>query len=141
MLMCLDAGQRLAYVLDTIFGLESPQAAEVQGISAAAHRQRVARARKTLHGFMQERCGLVSEKAACRCARQVPAKRAALAAGMSPGLVVDDADLAKAERGLRELEIMGDAAAVMRGAPQYAAPETMLRAIRLVVDQSSLLRQ
>ena len=142
MLMCLDAPGRLAYVLDVVFGLESPQAALVQGISAAAHRQRLSRAREAVHGFMDKRCGLVSETAACHCARQLPAKRAAAAAGqLAPGLQVARAELDAAEQGLQQLVRMSDAAAVMRGAPQYAAPEALLRGIRLVVEQSPMLRQ
>lgn len=142
MLMALDAPGRLAYVLDVIFGLESPDAAQVQGISAAAHRQRLARARSALHGFMERRCGLVSASAPCRCQGQVPAKRAAAARGaLAPGLEVSGDELESAERGLRELVQMSDAAAVMRGAPAYAAPQSLLQGIRLVIEQSPMFRQ
>lgn len=142
MLMCLDAPGRLAYVLEVIFGLESPAAAQVQGITPAAHRKRLSRARDAVHGFMEQRCGLVSESAACRCPRQVPAKRKAVAAGRLPqGLQVSREELDAAENGLRQLVLMSDAAAVMRGSPQYAAPESLLRGIRLVVEQSPMLRQ
>lgn len=142
MLMCLDAPGRLAYVLDVIFGLESPQAAAVQGIAPAAHRQRLSRARQAVHSFMEQRCGLVNAAAPCQCARQLPAKRAAAARGLLPaGLVVTDEELDLAEHGLRELLAMSDAAAVMRGAPAYAAPQSMVQGIRLVVANSPLLRQ
>ncbi len=142
MLMCLDAPGRLAYVLDEIFGLESPQAAEVQGISAAAHRQRLARARRAVHEFMARRCGLVDASAPCRCARQLPGKRAAAAKGQAvTGLEVADADLAAAGEALRDLVALGNAAAVMRASPEYAAPEAMLQGIRLVVQHSGMLRQ
>jgi hypothetical protein len=142
MLMCLDQAQRLAYVLDVVFGLESLAAAQVQAITAAAHRQRLARARAAVHGFMQERCGLVNERAACRCATQTAAKRAAQAKGAAPtGLMVTRQELDAASDGLRELVAMGDAAAVMRGAPEYAAPQSLLEGIRRVVDGSSVLRR
>lgn len=141
MLLCLDAPGRLAYVLDVIFGLDSPEAAAIQAITPAAHRQRLARARSAVHGFMERRCGLVSDAAPCRCARQVPAKREALARGaLPPGLVIDDGELDAAEAGLRELVAMGDAAAVMRGVPAYAAPDRLLEGIRRVIDQSGMLR-
>lgn len=142
MLMCLDRAQRLAYVLDVIFGLESPEAAAVQGITPAAHRQRLVRARKAVHGFMTARCGLANEAARCRCASQVPAKRIAQARGaLPPGLEVSAAELDQAAAGLQELVAMGDAVAVMRGAPAYAAPQAMLRGIRLVIEHSGMLRQ
>lgn len=142
MLMCLDAAGRMAYVLDEIFGLQSEQAAAVQGISAAAHRQRLARARKAVHGFMTARCGLVNAAAKCRCALQMPGKRAASSKGRPiAGLHVSDEEVATADEGLRELVALGNAAAVMRGSPQYKAPESMVQGIRLVVQQASMLRQ
>lgn len=142
MLMCLDAPGRLAYVLDVVFGLESPAAAEVQGITPAAHRQRLARARQVVHGFMAQRCGLVNAAAPCRCTRQVPAKRAMQAGGgRALGLQVGRDELDAAAVGLQQLVQMGDAAAVMRGAPEYAAPESLLRGIRLVVEQHPMFRQ
>jgi hypothetical protein len=91
---------------------------------------------------MQERCGLVNERAACRCATQTAAKRAARAKGAAPtGLMVTRQELDAASDGLRELVAMGDAAAVMRGAPEYAAPQSLLEGIRRVVDGSSVLRR
>jgi RNA polymerase sigma factor (sigma-70 family) len=142
MLMCLDREQRLAYVLAVVFGLESAEAAQVQAISAAAHRQRVARARAAVHGFMQQRCGLVNERATCRCAAQTAAKRAARTKGnYSPGLVVTRQELDMAADGLRELVAMGNAAAVMRGAPEYTTPESLLSGIKEVLDSSHLLRR
>lgn len=142
MLTCLDAPGRLAYVLDEIFGLESPAAAEVQGITPAAHRQRLARARQAVHVFMAERCGLVRADAPCRCVRQTPGKRAAAARGRTvPGLTVDPSELDAASQALQELTALGDAAALLRGAPEYRAPDAMLQGIRLVVAQSGMLRQ
>lgn len=139
MLMCLDPLGRLAYVLDIIFGLESPEAAAVQGISPAAHRQRLSRARAALHGFMERRCGLVNAAAPCRCPRQLPARRAA--SRRQDALEIGDNELDDAEEGLRDLLVLVDAAAVLRGAPDYAAPEAMLQRIRLVVGQARMLRQ
>jgi len=142
MLTCLDAPGRLAYVLDEIFGLESPAAAAVQGITPAAHRQRLARARQAVHGFMAERCGLVRADAPCRCVRQSPGKRAAAARGRTvPGLTVGPEELDAASQALQELTALGDAAALLRGAPEYRAPDAMLQGIRLVVAQSGMLRQ
>jgi hypothetical protein len=142
MLLCLDPEARMAYVLDVIFGLESPQAAQIQGINPTTYRKRLSRAKETVHGFMQRRCGLVSEQAVCSCARQVPAKKLAVLRGRpANGLVVTDAELAAAADGLKELIAMGDAAAVMRGAPEYSPPAAMLNGIRLVIEQSRFLHQ
>ena len=117
----------MAYVLDVIFGLESPQAAEIQGISAANHRKRLSRARELIHQYMASRCGLANSQAPCTCARQLPAKRMALSKGMlQPGLQASNTELDAAHDGVKELIAMGDAAAVMRGMPIYKAPAALL---------------
>ena len=140
MLSCLDRPHRLAYVLAIVFGLEHDEAALVQEISPAAHRKRLSRARTALHGFMQAQCGLVSKAAPCRCARQLPAAADARRRGKLPLLVVHDDELDSAEAGLRELQQLGDAAAVMRGAPAYATPQALVQGIRAVIERSALLR-
>lgn len=71
MLLCLDRPARLAYILGEIFDIDSVVAASLCDVSPAAFRQRLSRARKALHGFVQTRCGLVSRQAACRCERMV----------------------------------------------------------------------
>lgn len=73
MLLCLDRAQRLVYVLGEILGASDAVAAEVLEIDRDAFRQRLSRARRELHGFMNERCGLVNPENPCRCARKTRA--------------------------------------------------------------------
>jgi RNA polymerase sigma factor (sigma-70 family) len=134
MLMCLDRDHRLAYVLDVVFGLASEEAAAVLDLRADAYRKRLSRARARLQEFMQQTCGLVGEHADCRCEKQVYAARLE----PSPArrvikLEVEPRELQDAERHLQELMRMSDAAAVIRGHPEYRAPPDMIEAIRAVL--------
>ncbi len=137
MLLALDRDQRLAYVLDIVFGLTSDQAASVFETTPATHRQRLSRAKTQLHDFMQHTCGLVSEDASCRCHRQLPAVRKHRAASMSPSgsrvllPVIDEAALR-----YEQLVEMFDAVAVMRAQPAYTAPEALTAAIREALTAS-----
>jgi len=70
MLLCLDREQRLAYVLGEILGLTDAVAAEILELSRDAFRQRLARARRDLHRFLSDQCGLMDEANPCRCARK-----------------------------------------------------------------------
>jgi RNA polymerase sigma factor (sigma-70 family) len=70
MLLCLDREQRLAYILGGIFALSDTLAAEVLEISPANFRQRLARARRDLRNFMNDKCGLVNPANPCRCAKK-----------------------------------------------------------------------
>lgn len=71
MLMALEPGQRLAYVLGEVMNLDGATAADVAGTSHAAFRQRLGRARDALRAFVNAHCGLVSETARCHCDRQL----------------------------------------------------------------------
>lgn len=73
MLQCLDRPHRLAYVLGEILELTGPEAAAVLDITPALFRKRLQHAREEIVAFTREHCGLVSDAAACRCHRRVPA--------------------------------------------------------------------
>src|SRR4026209_2670030 len=57
MLLCLDRGQRRISVLAEIFGVTDLVGADILEISRENFRQKLARARRDLHNFMQDKCG------------------------------------------------------------------------------------
>jgi RNA polymerase sigma factor (sigma-70 family) len=70
MLLCLDREQRVIYILGEIFGVTDAVGAELLDMSRANFRQQLTRARRDLHSFMNEKCGLVNPANPCRCARK-----------------------------------------------------------------------
>ncbi len=78
MLLCLDRGQRLVFILGGIFGVSDTVGAELLDLSRDNFRQRLARARRDLQNFMQDKCGLVNTANPCRCAKKT---RGFIAAG------------------------------------------------------------
>ncbi len=70
MLLCLDREQRLVYILGEIFSVSDAVGAELLEISRGNFRQRLARARRDLHNFMNDKCGLVNQANPCRCAKK-----------------------------------------------------------------------
>jgi RNA polymerase sigma factor (sigma-70 family) len=73
MLLCLSREQRIVYVLGAIFGVTDAVGAEILETSRDNFRQRLARARRDLHQFMQGQCGLVDGANPCRCAKKTRA--------------------------------------------------------------------
>ena len=73
MLLCLDREQRLVYILGGIFGVTDVVGGELLDISRDNFRQKLSRARRDLHSFMQDRCGLVNQANPCRCAKKTQA--------------------------------------------------------------------
>lgn len=70
MLLCLDRDQRVIYILGEIFEVPDTVGAELLEISRENFRQRLARARRELHNFMNDKCGLVNRDNPCRCAKK-----------------------------------------------------------------------
>jgi len=70
MLLCLDRGQRLIFILGSIFGISDAVGADLLELSRDNFRQRLARARRDLRNFMQDKCGLVNTANPCRCAKK-----------------------------------------------------------------------
>lgn len=70
MLLCLDRKQRLVFTLGEILGATDAVGAEVLEMTAENFRQCLARARRDLHSFMNNQCGLVNKSNPCRCAKK-----------------------------------------------------------------------
>jgi len=70
MLLCLDRKQRLVFTLGEILGAGDTAGGEILEMTADNFRQSLARARRDLHRFMNDQCGLVNTKNPCRCAKK-----------------------------------------------------------------------
>jgi len=70
MLLCLDRKQRLIFTLGEILGASDAVGSEVLEMTAENFRQCLARARRDLHSFMNNQCGLVNKSNPCRCAKK-----------------------------------------------------------------------
>lgn len=73
MLLCLDRKQRITFILGAIFGIDSKLGADILRIKPSNFRQRLSRARKDLHSFMNDNCGLINKSNPCRCPKKTRA--------------------------------------------------------------------
>ncbi|CAM3963600.1 RNA polymerase sigma factor [Nocardiopsis rhodophaea] len=72
MLLCLDRGHRMAYILGEIMELDHATGATILDISAPAFRKRLQRSRTKITDLMRARCGLIDRRNACRCRLRAP---------------------------------------------------------------------
>jgi RNA polymerase sigma factor (sigma-70 family) len=70
MLLCLNRGQRLIFILGEVFGVNDVIGSEIFEISKDNFRKRLSRARKSVYSFMKEKCGLVNRDNPCQCDRK-----------------------------------------------------------------------
>jgi RNA polymerase sigma factor (sigma-70 family) len=140
MLMALDREQRLAYLLDVIFGLTSDEGAAVLGLSSSAYRKRLSRAKQSLDQFTNNQCGLNRSEASfegCRCEKQLPAIRSIGAKNAAvPKLVaIHRIEISEATRQFDSIVRLSDASALFQAHPEYRASDNMIIAIRSVLQR------
>lgn len=70
MLLCLDRKQRLIFTLGEILGATDTVGGEVLEMTAVNFRQSLTRARRDLHRFLNDQCGLVNTRNPCRCPKK-----------------------------------------------------------------------
>jgi len=136
MLLCLDRQQRVVYILGEIVEVSDTLGAELLEITPDTFRQRLARARRDLHSFMNDKCGLVNPANPCRCARKT---RGFIAAGY-----VDPAHLVFADHRVADVRSAAPAASatlttldarcgeVFRQHPVYEPPDVVPALRRLL---------
>ena len=127
MLQCLARESRLVYILGEILEFSSPEGAAILGQSADNFRQKLSRARASVHAFLHGNCGLVNPTNPCRCHKKVkPA--------MAQGLIDPDHLLFATEGApmvlIGEIEATERAVALYRSNPQYQAPGVLVEAIK-----------
>jgi len=147
MLVCLDRDHRMTYILGEILELTGNEGAQILGITQAAFRKRLSRARDRIRSFMHQKCGLANPANPCRCRRQVEPN---LKNGriQADNLLFADhpASAPKSEFVLSRIQEMDElerSAALFRSHPDYAAPSALVDSIRNLVDsgKSELLSE
>ena len=143
MLLCLDREQRLTYILGEILGMTDTVAAEVLEISSESFRQRLARARRDLHNFINDKCGLVNRTNPCRCAKKT---RGFIQAGhVDPQNLLFAHDrlaqvreaVPKAYEAIRTLD--DECAEIYRQHPFYTPPD-VARLLRQILENTDFKR-
>jgi RNA polymerase sigma factor (sigma-70 family) len=132
MLTCLDRDHRLAYVLGEVFDLPGDVAAQVSETSSDVHRQRLSRARRQLEAFTESYCGIVNERAPCRCDRRVE-RAVELGRIQRKSLPLAGHARRSLTDSVRKMEDLHTTAALFRSHPDYAAPDQLAARIRQAV--------
>jgi RNA polymerase sigma factor (sigma-70 family) len=133
MLQTLDGDLRVAYALGEILEVPQSQAARALGISDAAFRKRLSRARSQLQTVLNDNCGIVNPSNACRCEKR--RDRAISLGRLEPADAVDAAELnvAALTETVRSLDELGQAAAYFGADPMVNASERLLPRVREVL--------
>ena len=75
LLIALDRGPRLAFILGVVFDVSSSEKAYILEITPEAFRKRLSRARGLIKDFMSANCDLFKPDNHCSCARSIAWRR------------------------------------------------------------------
>lgn len=140
LLLCLSRELRLAFILGEIIGVSKTEGASILGLTPAAYRQRISRAKRLVLGFLARQCGLADAENPCRCET--------LAAWHMQKGYLDPEKLLFAthsclprrdsgEKGLvREMGQMAGAARIIRNHPDYAAPGAFVESMKRMIESN-----
>lgn len=137
-LLCLDRGLRIAYILGEIFELTSDEGGYILSIAPTAFRQRLSRARKRIQNFMGENCALVSPQNSCQCGKW--GYNAIKTGFINPDRVLFAGHPRQVRKDvvainqLQEVDELHRVAALFRNHPDYAAPGVFLESIKGLID-------
>jgi RNA polymerase sigma factor (sigma-70 family) len=122
LLHCLEADDRIAFILGEIMEFEGPEAGEILDVPAATFRKRLSRARERLREALDANCGVINPAAPCRCHRRLT--RATALGRVTPGqsTVLVPLDVGALREKLKSIE-----AAVRVGAYYRADPSSQPR--------------
>lgn len=140
MLLCLDRGDRLAFILGEILELDHNEGAQVLDVTPAAYRKRLSRARRQVAEFMKHHCGLFDPKNTCRCWRRAP--RAIELRRVDPEKLLFATNLAHARHfpkvlaEIRRLEETRRAAALLRSHPEPKMREDFVLRLQEILSAS-----
>lgn len=136
LLLCLDRDHRIAFLLGELFQLSGDEAADILSVSPEAYRQRLARSRDRLLGFLRRNCGLARPENPCQCEAQLPL--AVKAGWVRPGRLrfaghpVREGASAELphEVDAAAVDELGRLVALYREQPRFAAPDHLIARLR-----------
>jgi RNA polymerase sigma factor (sigma-70 family) len=138
MLQCLETKLRIAFILGNLFEISGKEAADILGITAEAHRQRLSRARAKITAFMQKNCRLVNPDNPCHCSNLVgPDIRDKWVDPDNPQFVGvrchAKIDQTVKDR-LLELNEIVRVMVLFRSYPEYSAPDAVVEIVKRLMD-------
>jgi RNA polymerase sigma factor (sigma-70 family) len=131
MLQTLDGDLRVAYALGEIMGVDQREAANALGISDAAYRKRLSRARSQLRQVLSANCGIADASNPCRCAKR---KDRAIQLGRLEPQDAVDLDVNTLSEKVRGLDDLGQIAAYFQADPIVNASERLLPRVRELLN-------
>jgi RNA polymerase sigma factor (sigma-70 family) len=134
MLQCLNKESRLTYIIGEILEFNSKEGAIILKITPENFRKKLSRARKSLHNFLNDNCGIVNRENKCRCYKKVDNS-------IKNGFIQPDnllfTENIKDNNLIHTIENIGNEVNLYQTNPEYTASENFLNEVRRIVTTAN----
>ncbi len=139
-LLCLDRSHRVAFILNTIFGVSGKEGAEILGVTSEAFRKRTSRARNEVKKFMEPLCGLIDSANQCHCERRIEiAIKNKRFDPQHPFFIYQpraDKSQGVFQHYLSEMEELDRSAIVLKSNPYFRSPDYPVEQVRSIIHST-----
>lgn len=131
LLLCLNAEDRLVYILAEILQFNSIEGAEILAISPVSFRKKLSRSREKIRNFLNDKCGLANPKNPCRCNKKID--------HLISKQIINPEVLRFAPYSNRSIDLVNQikdlekSIAIFRSVPHFPAPEKIMETIRKTI--------
>ncbi|MFH0786754.1 MAG: RNA polymerase sigma factor [Pseudomonadota bacterium] len=140
LLLCLDREHRLAYLLVDVFDVSGEQGAAILGITPAAFRKRLSRARGGIQAFLMKNCALMNPDNPCTCERYLISQHYMERVEEKDLVFAKHPCRVRQEGGtlnrIKEMDELTQIATLYKRYPDFRAPSTLIENIRNLVQSN-----
>lgn len=128
LLLCLNSGDRMVYILSEILEFNSLEGSKIMEITAPNFRKKLSRSRTKIRNFLNNKCGLANPKNPCRCNKKIDF--------LINQKIINPKNLRFASFSQRSIDMaeklgqLEKSIAIYRSVPQVEAPKTILNSIK-----------
>lgn len=132
LLLCLNAIDRMVYILAILLEFNSKEGAEILEISPENFRQKLSRSKIKIRSFLNAKCGLANPKNPCRCTKKVNF--------LIDQDIIKPTQLRYAHLSNRSIDLVNQitdlekSVAIYRSTPNFDAPEILWQRIRNIIN-------
>ncbi|WP_346882241.1 sigma-70 family RNA polymerase sigma factor [uncultured Algibacter sp.] len=131
LLLCLNAPDRMVYILSEILEFDSIEGSEIMAITSQNFRKKLSRSRAKIRNFLNNKCGLANPKNPCRCNKKIDF--------LIDQNKVNPKDLRFAKFSQRSIDLveklsdLEKSVAIYRSVPQVKAPILIFKNIKQIL--------
>lgn len=134
MLQCLNKESRITYIIGEILEFNSKEGAEILEVTPENFRKKLSRARKNLHNFLNNNCGIVNSKNKCRCYKKVDSS---IKNGfIQPSNLLFTKNI-KNTNLIDSIENIQNEISLYQSNPEYNAPKILLKEVKRIVTTAN----